>query len=50
MQEKITAMQCLPDELVGREYYIPTEQGFETKYKTKLQQIKEWKKKRRGSD
>lgn len=43
-EEKITNMQCLPDSLVGREYYIPTEQGLEVKYKAKLQQIKDWKK------
>lgn len=43
-EEKMTSMQCLPDSLVGREYYKPTEQGMETKYKTKLEQIKEWKK------
>ncbi|MBR6163990.1 replication-associated recombination protein A [bacterium] len=43
-EEKMTSMQCLPDSLVGREYYIPTEQGFEVKYKTRLEQIKEWKK------
>ena len=42
-EEKMTSMQCLPDSLVGREYYKPTEQGMETKYKTKLEQIKEWK-------
>ena len=42
-EEKMTSMQCLPDSLVGREYYQPTEQGLEAKYKTKLQQIKEWK-------
>ncbi|MBR1775979.1 replication-associated recombination protein A [bacterium] len=42
-EEKMTSMQCLPDSLVGREYYIPTEQGLETKYKVKLEQIKEWK-------
>ena len=42
-EEKLTSMQCLPDSLVGREYYKPTEQGLEAKYKTKLQQIKEWK-------
>lgn len=42
-EEKMTSMQCLPDSLVGREYYKPTEQGMETKYKTKLKQIKEWK-------
>lgn len=42
-EEKMTSMQCMPDSLVGREYYKPTEQGMETKYKTKLKQIKEWK-------
>ena len=42
-EEKMTSMQCLPDALKDREYYIPTEQGLESKYKAKLQQIKEWK-------
>ena len=43
-EEKMTAMQCLPDSLADREYYQPTEQGLEVKYKTKLEQIKQWKK------
>lgn len=43
-EEKITNMQCLPDSLIGKEYYRPVEQGLEVKYKAKLQQIKEWKK------
>ena len=42
-QEKITNMQCLPDSLLGREYYRPTEQGVEGRYKTRLAEIKEWK-------
>ena len=42
-EEKMTSMQCLPDSLKDREYYIPTEQGLEAKYKAKLEQIKEWK-------
>ena len=42
-EEKMTSMQCLPDSLVGKEYYKPTEQGMEIKYKAKLEQIKEWK-------
>ena len=42
--EKLTNMQCLPDSLLGREYYCPTEQGVEAKYKARLQQIKQWKK------
>ena len=41
--DKLTNMQCLPDSLLGREYYRPTEQGLESKYKTRLQQIKDWK-------
>ena len=43
-QEKLTNMQCLPDSLLGREYYKPTEQGLEAKYKQRLEAIKEWKK------
>ena len=41
--EKMTAMQCLPDSLQGREYYRPTDQGLETRFKERLQQIKDWK-------
>ena len=43
-EDKLTNMQCLPDSLLGREYYIPTEQGVEGKFKTRLEEIKEWKK------
>ena len=42
--EKLTNMQCLPDSLLGKEYYHPTEQGLEKKYKAKLERIKNWKK------
>ena len=42
--EKLTNLQCLPDSLLGREYYRPTEQGVEGRYKTRLEQIKAWKK------
>lgn len=42
--EKLTNMQCLPDSLAGKEYYHPTEQGVEGKFKARLEQIKEWKK------
>ena len=41
--EKMTEMQCLPDSLKDREYYIPTEEGLEGKFKTRLTEIKEWK-------
>ena len=42
-EDKLTTMQCLPDSLAGKEYYIPTEQGLEGKYKERLQKIKDWK-------
>lgn len=42
-EAKLTDMQCLPDSLLGREYYCPTEQGVEMKFKTRLEQIKKWK-------
>ena len=42
-EEKLTNMQCLPDSLLGKCYYRPTEEGFEAKYKERLRQIKEWK-------
>ena len=45
--DKLTNMQCLPDSLEGREYYRPTEQGSEARYKARLEQIKEWKRQHR---
>ena len=42
-EDKLTSMQCLPDSLQGREYYRPTDQGLEPRFKERLQQIKEWK-------
>ncbi len=42
-EDRLTSMQCLPDSLLGREYYHPTEQGVEGRYKERLRQIKEWK-------
>ena len=46
--DKLAAMQCLPDNLKGREYYIPTEQGVEGRFKERLERIKEWKRARSG--
>ncbi|MBQ4581481.1 MAG: replication-associated recombination protein A [Clostridia bacterium] len=42
-QEKLTAMECLPDSLRGREYYRPTQEGIESRYKQRLDEIKAWK-------
>ena len=45
--EKLTDMQCLPDSLLGRSYYRPTEQGTEARFKARLEEIKAWKKNRK---
>ncbi|MDE7395769.1 MAG: replication-associated recombination protein A [Clostridiales bacterium] len=50
MEDKLSTMQCLPDSLVGREYYKPTEEGLEGRFKTRLNEIKEWKKAHRKED
>jgi len=42
-EEKITAMQCLPDSLLSREYYRPTKQGREAKIGEWMEQIEGWK-------
>ena len=42
-EDKLTNMQCLPDNLLGREYYAPTDQGRERDFKARLQAIKAWK-------
>ena len=44
-KEKLTDMQCLPDSLLGKEYYIPTDEGTEGRVKARLNEIKAWKKK-----
>ncbi|MBQ4342046.1 MAG: replication-associated recombination protein A [Clostridia bacterium] len=42
-EDKLTDMQCLPDSLLGREYYHPTEQGLEPRFGERLRAIKKWK-------
>ena len=41
--EKLTNMQCLPDSLLERRYYRPTEQGQEAAWKARFEEIQEWK-------
>lgn len=42
-KEKITTMQCLPDSLKNREYYLPGNQGTEKQYSKRLNEIKKWR-------
>ena len=32
----------LPDSLLGKRYYHPTEQGLESRFKTRLEEIQAW--------
>ena len=43
-KDKLTNMQCLPDDLLGSVYYEPTEEGVEGRFKERLLSIKRWKK------
>ena len=38
-QEKVTNMQCLPDNLAGRSWYKPTDQGFEQRLRQRMSEI-----------
>lgn len=40
----ITLMECLPENLRGREYYHPSEQGSEINYKRRIENIRKWRK------
>lgn len=41
-KDKLTTMQTMPDNLIGKTYYHPTDQGSEAKVKERLEQIKAW--------
>ena len=38
-EEKVTDMTCLPESLLGRKYYRPTDQGFEARIRQRLAEI-----------
>lgn len=42
-EDKLTDMECLPESLRGRKYYVPTEEGLEARFKTRLGDIERWK-------
>lgn len=46
-EEKVTAMKCMPDDLEGRQYYNPSEQGLESRFKERYEKIKKWKEQHR---
>ena len=42
-EEKVTDMTCLPDNLAGRTYYKPTDEGFEQRFRQRLEEIRKIK-------
>ena len=38
--EKVTGMTCLPENLAGRAWYKPTDQGFEQRLRARLEEIR----------
>jgi putative ATPase len=42
-EEKVTDMSCLPENLAGRTYYKPTDQGFEQRLRLRLDEIRKLK-------
>jgi len=42
-QDKLTTMRCLPDALIGRQYYEPGIQGREARVKERMDQIEHWR-------
>jgi putative ATPase len=42
-EEKVTNMSCLPDNLAGRNYYQPTDRGFEQRIRQRLEDIRKIK-------
>jgi len=47
-EEKVTEMQCLPDNLAGRSYYKPTDQGFEARIRARMAEIGKMRKRVSG--
>jgi putative ATPase len=48
-EEKVTDMTCLPESLLGRTYYKPTDQGFEARIRQRLEEIRRIRAKGRGT-
>lgn len=41
-KDKLTTMETMPESVAGHEYYLPTIEGHEVRFKARLEQIKEW--------
>ena len=49
-EDKIADMECLPDNLRGREYYHPGDQGFEPRFRERYEAIKKWRREHKKNE
>lgn len=49
-EDAVPGMECLPEELAGREYYQPTERGVEKRLKERLAEIHEIRERKRAEN
>lgn len=47
-EDKLTEMDCLPEQMSGKTFYHPTDQGTEARFKARLEEIKAWKAQKKG--
>jgi putative ATPase len=40
LEEKVADMECLPASLAGKNYYRPTDQGFEARLRQRMEEIR----------
>jgi putative ATPase len=43
LEGKVADMPCLPENLRGRQYYVPTGEGVEKRIRERLEEIREWR-------
>jgi len=48
-EDKVTDMTCLPDNLSSRQYYKPTDRGFEARLRSRMDEIRKIKSKATGN-
>jgi putative ATPase len=42
-EDAVTNMECLPESLKGKEFYIPTRRGVESRFADRLAELKKLK-------
>jgi len=46
-EEKLTDMECLPESMRGKRYYLPTQEGSEARVAERMKAIEQWKSERK---